>query len=146
MDQESRRLFTSISREIEDLVMKENATSIEVVLNYWKDRVLGTSRQGRGSDSHPVWYTEQHHNRAVVAKRILESFARVSRKHIQQREIYLPIQTMKITARSSGPLAAMTGEPARSPPQLSTASPGIKMRCGCQRLPWSLRYCCFDTM
>jgi len=22
----------------------------------------------------PVWYTEKHHNRAVVAKRILESF------------------------------------------------------------------------
>jgi len=32
MDQESCRLFTGISREIEDLVMKENATSIEVVL------------------------------------------------------------------------------------------------------------------
>jgi hypothetical protein len=32
MDQESCRLFTGVSREIEDLVMKENATSIEVVL------------------------------------------------------------------------------------------------------------------
>jgi hypothetical protein len=36
----------------------------------------------------PVWYLEQHHNRAVVAKRILESFVPASRKRNQQRELY----------------------------------------------------------
>ena len=36
----------------------------------------------------PVWYSEQHHNRAVAAKRILESFVPASRKRNQQREIY----------------------------------------------------------
>jgi hypothetical protein len=36
----------------------------------------------------PVWYSAQHHNRAVVAKRILQSFVPAGRKPNQQREIY----------------------------------------------------------
>jgi hypothetical protein len=36
----------------------------------------------------PVWYSEQHHNRAVAAKRILESFVPASRKRNRQRDIY----------------------------------------------------------
>src|SRR5580704_13040016 len=49
--------------------------------------------------------------------------------------------------RSSGSLAAITGEAARSAPQLLAASPGINhMRCGCQFLASSFKYCCFDIM
>src|SRR5690242_17284837 len=41
----------------------------------------------------------------------------------------------------------MTGEPGRSAPQLFAASPGTKnIRCGCQLLPRSFKYCCFDSM
>lgn len=38
----------------------------------------------------------------------------------------LPVQTMKIVARSSGSSAAITGEPGRSAPQLFAASPATK--------------------
>ena len=56
-------------------------------------------------------------------------------------------QTIMIVIRSSGSLAAITGEAARSAPQLLAASPGINhMRCGCQFLASSFKYCCFDIM
>src|SRR5260370_28241890 len=60
---------------------------------------------------------------------------------------HLPTQTRKIVTRSSGSFAAITGEPGRLPPQIFAALPATRnIRCGCQLMPWSLRYCCFDNM
>src|SRR5579872_2387673 len=60
---------------------------------------------------------------------------------------HLPTQTRKIVTRSSGSSAAITGEPGRSAPQLFAASPETKnIRCGCQLMPRSFKYCCFDSM
>jgi hypothetical protein len=54
---------------------------------------------------------------------------------------------MKIVTRSSGSFAAIIGEPGRSAPQLVAASPETKnIRCGCQLMPRSFKYCCFDIM
>src|ERR1700733_10642481 len=59
----------------------------------------------------------------------------------------VPAKTMKTFTRSSGSFPAITGEPGRLAPQLFTASPETKnMRCGCQLMSSSLRYCCFDIM
>src|ERR1700722_3971385 len=59
----------------------------------------------------------------------------------------VPAKTMKTVTRSSGSSAAITGEPGRLAPQLFTASPETKnIRCGCQLMSWSFRYCCLDIM
>src|SRR5271165_469676 len=56
----------------------------------------------------------------------------------------VPAKTMKTVTRSSGSFPAITGEPGRFAPQLFTALPETKnMRCGCQFMSSSLRYCCF---
>lgn len=61
--------------------------------------------------------------------------------------VQLPTQTIKIVTRSSGSFAAIIGEPGWSAPQLSAAEPETKnIKCGCQFMPRSFKYCCFDIM
>src|SRR6201997_5321148 len=56
-------------------------------------------------------------------------------------------KTKKVVTRCSGSYADITGEPGRLAPQLFSASPEAKnITCGCQLLPSSFRYCCFDIM
>src|SRR5690242_1205654 len=61
---------------------------------------------------------------------------------------HLPTHTIMIVARSSGSGPAITGESFASAPQLFASSPPLtkNIRCGCQLLPLSFRYCCFDIM
>src|SRR5271169_6009306 len=85
----------------------------------------------------------------------IEPGARFIRRTAGQRTIggagvasdHLPTKTRKMVTRSSGSSAAITGEPGRLAPQLFAALPGTKnIRCGCQLISLSLRYCCFDIM
>src|SRR5581483_903046 len=60
---------------------------------------------------------------------------------------HLSARTNRTVTRSCGSFAIVTGELGSSAAQLFVMSPGEKnITCGCQLLPRSFKYCCFDIM